>query len=107
MDYTELLKAIATVIFLVISMFVVSWIKKNISAANLEKIIKYVEIFVAAAEQIFDACQGEEKKAYVLQRMEEMGFHIDAEELDAHIEAAVLKLHHELKKVEEITYVEE
>ena len=99
MDYTELLKAIATVIFLVISMFVVPWIKKHIDAATLAKIITYVEIFVAAAEQIFDASQWEEKKAYVLQRLSEMNFKIDAEALDAHIEAAVLKLHHELKSV--------
>ena len=99
MDYTELLKAIATVIFLVISMFVVPWIKKHIDAATLDKIIMYVEIFVAAAEQIFPKEQCEEKKQYVLQRLAEMNFRIDAEALDAHIEAAVLKLHHELKSV--------
>ena len=99
MDYTELVKAIATVIFVVISMFVVPWIKKNISAANLEKILKYVEIFVAAADQLFDACQGPEKKAYVLQRLEEMNFKVDSETLDAFIESEVLKLHNKLKEM--------
>lgn len=98
MDYTELVKAIATVIFVVISMFVVPWIKKNTSAAKLAKILKYVEIFVAAADQLFEACDGKEKKAYVLQRLEEMNFKIDSETLDAFIEAEVLKLHNKLKE---------
>lgn len=99
MDYTELIKAIATVLAIVVSMFVIPWIKKHVDAATLQKIIMYVEIFVAAAEQLYDATQGEEKKAYVLQRLAEMNFRIDAEALDAFIEAEVLKLHHELKSV--------
>lgn len=99
MDYTELIKAVATLLAIVVSMFVIPWIKKHVDATTLEKIIKYVEIFVAAAEQIFPKEQREEKKQYVLQRLAEMNFKIDAEALDAHIEAAVLKLHHELKSV--------
>lgn len=99
MDYTELIKAVATVLAIVVSMFVIPWIKKHIDAATLEKIITYVEIFVAAAEQIFDVSQWEEKKQYVLQRLAEMNFKIDAEALDSFIEAEVLKLHHELRSV--------
>ena len=99
MDYTELIKAIATVVFIVLSMFVIPWIKKTISAETLDKIFMYVEIFVAAAEQLFNASEGAEKKAYVLQRLAEMNFKVDPEILDAHIEAAVLKLHNELKEI--------
>lgn len=98
MDYTDLIKAILLVLAIVISMFLIPWIKKNVSAATLANILKYVEIFVAAAEQIFDISQGAEKKAYVLQKLEEMNFKVNIEELDAYIEAAVLKLHNELKE---------
>lgn len=97
MDYTELIKAIATVLAIVVSMFVIPWIKKSVSTSTLNQILTYVEIFVAAAEQIFDAAQGEEKKAYVLQRLAEMNIKVDAEALDAYIEAEVLRLHSELK----------
>lgn len=99
MDYTELISAIFKVVIIILSMFVIPWIKKKISADDLAKIMTYVEIFVAAAEQIFDVSQWEEKKAYVLQRLEEKNFKIDAEALDALIEAEVLRLHAELKAI--------
>ena len=72
-------------------------IRRNISSATLENILKYIEIFVAAAEQIFDIAQGEEKKMYVLQKLGEMNFNVDPDILDAQIEAAVLRLHNELR----------
>ena len=97
MDYTELVSTIIAVIVAIVSIFVIPLIKKHISSASLANILQYVEIFVTAAEQIFDIAQGEEKKMYVLQRLEEMNFHIDPEILDAQIEAAVLRLHAELR----------
>ena len=58
MDYTQLMKAIITVIFVVIGMFLIPLIKKNISKETLDTILKYIRIFVAAAEQIYDVAQG-------------------------------------------------
>lgn len=102
MDYTQLMKAIITVIFVVIGMFLIPLIKKNISKETLDTILKYIRIFVAAAEQIYDVAQGPEKKAYVLERLAEMGFKIDSDIIDAQIEAEVLKLHNQL-----VEYIEE
>lgn len=102
MDYTQLMKAIITVIFVVIGMFLIPLIKKNISKETLDTILKYIRIFVAAAEQIYDVAQGTEKKAYVLARLAEMGFKIDSDIIDAQIEAEVLKLHNQL-----VEYIEE
>ena len=79
----------------IIPLIMLTWSSKDYS---LEKIFKYVEIFVSAAYQLFEACDGKEKKAYVLQRLEEMNFKIDSETLDAFIEAEVLKLHNNLKE---------
>jgi hypothetical protein len=98
MDYTELIKAVVALIAIVLTTFLVPWIKKNVSAATLASILKYVEIFVAAAEQIYDASQGAEKKAYVLQKLAEKNFHVNIDEIDDYIEAAVLKLHNQLKE---------
>lgn len=97
MDYTELISAVLKVVVIVVSMFLIPWIKKRISANDLDKILTYIEIFVAAAEQIFTIEQFEEKKHYVLQRLAEIGVNIDSETIDAQIEAAVLRLHHELR----------
>lgn len=97
MDYTEIISTIIALIVAVISAFVIPMIRRNISSATLENILKYIEIFVAAAEQIFDIAQGEEKKMYVLQKLGEMNFNVDPDILDAQIEAAVLRLHNELR----------
>lgn len=102
MDYTQLMKTIITAIFVVIGMFLIPLIKKNISKETLDTILKYIRIFVAAAEQIYDVAQGTEKKAYVLARLAEMGFKIDSDIIDAQIEAEVLKLHNQL-----VEYIEE
>lgn len=52
-----------------------------------------MKIAVTAAEQIYTGSgRGEEKKAYVLNWLQEHGITVDAEKLDALIEAAVYDL---------------
>ena len=54
---------------------------------------------MAAAEQMWDSTQGEAKKKAVLAFLREKGFIFSESEIDSAIEAAVLKLHHELEAV--------
>ena len=62
-----------------------------------DEILIWVNIAVTAAEQIFTGSgRGEEKKEYVLKFLEERGFKVDFETLDALIEAAVKKLNQEM-----------
>lgn len=50
----------------------------------------WVKIAVVAAEQLYKGSdRGEEKKAYVLDWLNKQGITIDADKLDAMIEAAV------------------
>lgn len=72
----------------------IPWIKKKTTAAGREQIEAWVNIAVAAAEQLWKGQEkaGEEKKAYVVEFLGERGFSIDTEELDVMIEAAVLHL---------------
>ena len=47
-------------------------------------------------EQLYNANEGAEKKAYVLHYLAEKGIKFDSDTVDKMIESAVLTLHHEL-----------
>lgn len=96
MDYTQIISAVIALISALVSAFLIPWIKKKISAEDLKKWQAYVEIAVRAAEQLYAANEGAEKKAYVLQYLAERGIVFDSDTVDKLIEAAVLTLHHEL-----------
>ena len=82
MDYTQIISAVIALISALVSAFLIPW--------------TYVEIGVKAAEQLYAATDGAEKKAYVINFLAEKGIKFDSEIVDKLIEAAVLQLHHEL-----------
>ena len=96
MDYTQIISAVIALVSALVSAFLIPWLKKKIGAEDLKKWQAYVEIAVRAAEQLYAANEGAEKKAYVLQYLAERGIVFDSDTVDKLIEAAVLTLHHEL-----------
>ena len=96
-DLTPVMNAVIALAAALVAAFVVPWIKRNTSEKDREELLKWVEIAVAAAEQLFYSTQGEEKKKFVVQFLEEKGFTFSEAEIDAAIEGAVLKLHRELE----------
>ena len=98
LDLTPLFQAVIMLVAVLITTFVVPYIKKKINAEDINEFYGWVEIAVAAAEQIYKVTQGEEKKQYVLQYLKDKGYTVDVADLENAIEAAVLKLHNELYK---------
>ena len=96
MDYTQIISAVIALISALVSAFLIPWLKTKIDANKLQTIKTYVEIGVKAAEQLYAATDGEEKKAYVISFLAEHGIRFDVSTIDQLIEAAVLQLHHEL-----------
>ena len=96
MDYTQIISPVIALISALVSAFLIPWIKTKIDADKLQTIRTYVEIGVKAAEQLYAATDGAEKKAYVINFLAEKGIKFDSEIVDKLIEAAVLQLHHEL-----------
>ena len=96
MDYTQIISAVIALISALVSAFLIPWLKTKIDANKLQTIKTYVEIGVKAAEQLYAATDGEEKKAYVINFLAEHGIRFDVSTIDQLIEAAVLQLHHEL-----------
>lgn len=96
MNITELFEAIVYVVVVVLSVFVIPVITSKYSAQELDSFLKWVDIAVAAAEQLYDAADGSKKKMYVMNYLTMKGFSVETAELDLAIEAAVNRLHHEL-----------
>lgn len=96
-NLTPVIEAVIALIAALISAFVIPWIKRNTTAQDRDDFLRWVEIAVAAAEQLFVSTQGKEKKKYVIAFLEEKGYTWSESELNAAIEGAVLKLHRELE----------
>lgn len=65
----------------------------QLDIGQLEELLEWVKIGVAAAEQLYKGQgRGEEKKKYVLEFLASMGFTVDEEAINAAIEAAVNQL---------------
>ncbi len=74
----------------------IPWIKKKAASCDLDRLQSWTNIAVAAAEQIYTAVQGEEKKQYVLKYLAAKGYNINDEDIENTIESEVLRLHNEL-----------
>lgn len=96
MDYTQIITAVIALLSALVTAFVIPWLKERIGAERLATWQQYVEIAVRAAEQLYGAAQGEEKKAYVVQYLAGKGIQFDTETVDKMIEATVLTLHSQL-----------
>ena len=96
MDVTEIIEAILTIVAVLVSAFLIPFLKKKIDANTLNKILDYIRIFVTAAEQIFDRADGEAKKQYVINQLNNIGINFDEAVVDAAIESMVLDIHSQL-----------
>lgn len=91
-DYTELIQAIIALVSLLITSFLIPWLKQKISAEKRAKLLDYVKIGVAAAEQIYGSKAGQKKKDYVVAFLLSKGVVFDVDEVENMIESEVYKL---------------
>ena len=61
-DLTPAINAAITLLAALLTAFLIPWLKRRTSAQDREELLRWVEIAVAAAEQIWGSAQGEEKK---------------------------------------------
>lgn len=92
-DISGILEAIITLIFAVVSAFVIPYIRKRMSESSFYVLQEWVRIAVEAAEMIYNGSgKGEEKKKYVVDFLKKKGFTFDEKSLEALIESSVLQL---------------
>lgn len=92
-DITPIVAIIIALIFAVITIIIAPWIKSRTTTEQQTQILSWVNIAVLAAEQLFKGVgRGEEKKQYVIEFLKSKGYYIDAEKIEAMIEAEVAKM---------------
>lgn len=95
-DLTPIAQALVALTAALISVVVVPWLRVKFDAEEMAEFLRWVEIGVAAAEQLYAVTDGEKKKAYVVKYLREKGYCADTYDIENAIEAAVLQLHKEL-----------
>jgi LL-H family phage holin len=92
-DLTQIIVAILTLVFSLISAFLIPYLKTKLGSEKLDTIKFWVNIAVEAAEMIYTGTgRGAEKKEYVVKFLNSKGFSLNPEEIENIIEAAVLEL---------------
>ena len=90
--------AIISIAGVLVSAYVIPWIKTKISAQDMETIVFWVRFAVRCADQLFTPEQWEEKKQYVMQyiidKVAELGIKISETDINVLIESAVNSIHH-------------
>lgn len=103
-DITPIIEAVAALVAVIITAVVIPYIKSKTTTQQQAQINAWVKIAVAAAEQIYKGSgRGEEKKEYVINWLEERGFTLDEDEVDALIESAVYELNNGVIPIENVT----
>lgn len=95
-DITTIIEAVIALAVSVITAFVIPWIKSKTTNEQRKKLVAWVKIAVAAAEQIFKGSgRGAEKKQYVLDFLNSNGITYNEDTVNAAVEAAVKQLNNE------------
>jgi len=93
MDITTIIEAVIALLSAIVTAVLIPWIRSRTTAQQQEELRAWIAIAVAAAEQIYTGGgRGAEKKAYVIQWLEAHGATMDADAIDAMIEAEVYRL---------------
>lgn len=95
-DLTPIIQAVVALLAAITSVFVIPWIKGKVGEQRMEEFLRWVDIAVAAAEQLYASTEGDKKKDYVINFLRGKGLTFSEEDVDNAIEAAVNKLHNEL-----------
>ena len=90
---TKLVEAIVTVVIVIISAYIIPWLKNKVGEDKYATIIEFAEIVVRSAEKIYTPEQWQEKKQYavnlVIEKAKNIGIDLSVEEVNAIIEGAV------------------
>lgn len=91
-DFTPIFEAIITIVSLIVTSFLIPYIKQKLSVEKYEDLKKWVNVGVKAAEQIYGSKTGQEKKEYVVSFLKSKGITFNIDEVSALIESEVYKL---------------
>ncbi len=92
-DLTPLINALLAAATIAVSLFLIPWLRSKTTAEQRADLLHWVDIAVAAAQQLYHQCSGQTRLDYALSLLAEQGYNVDLRQVRDAVEAAVLKLH--------------
>ncbi|MBQ3134699.1 MAG: holin [Oscillospiraceae bacterium] len=92
-DLTPLFNALIAAASVAISVFFIPWLRSKTTAQQQSDLLRWADVAVAAAQQLYHQCSGQTRLDYALSLLAEQGFNVDLRQVRDAVEAAVLKLH--------------
>lgn len=100
MELNDVLYVVFALVIVIITRYLVPYLKVKLEAAGQESLVQLIEDLVEAAEQIFNGMKmGETKKEYVVDALHEKGIEM-TENVNAIIESAVYRLNNKKEEVD-------
>ena len=100
-DVTPLANALIMVLAVLITVYLIPWIKSQTTEKQRKEVEAWVNIACAAAEQLYHTDTIQDRKQYVMDFLAKKNLKINPDELDKMIEAAVLEINKEWAEVAE------
>lgn len=91
-DLTDIIQAAIALIVALITYKVIPWIKAKTTESQQAILMATVRTLVYAAEQLYGAGKGKEKFAYVRQKLQEKGFDIDVDAIEAAVKEITIEI---------------
>lgn len=85
MDFTTIFEAVIAIIIAIVARFLVPYIKSKTTAEQQESITSWINVAVAAAEQIFGSGMGDAKLAYVQDFLSNLGIEVTTAEIESSV----------------------
>lgn len=85
MNYTTIFEAVLALMAVIITGYLVPYIKSKTSAEEQSSISAWIDVAVAAAEQLLGSGMGDEKMAYVVEYLAKLGIEVTSEEIESSV----------------------
>ena len=91
-DLTPIFQAVLALLAALVTYKLIPWIKSKTTAEQQALLTATVKTLVYAAEQLYGAGKGDEKLAYVKQKLEEKGFDVDVDAIEAAVKEITIEI---------------
>lgn len=92
-DLTPFVQAVIALAAALITAFVIPWIRSKTTTEQRGLMLSVATSLVFAAEQLLGSGAGEKKLAYVIEGLEERGYTVDVDEIEAIVKEYTEELH--------------
>ena len=91
-DLTPILETIIALIAALVTYKLIPWLKARTTESQQAILMATVRTLVYAAEQLYGAGKGKEKFAYVRQKLQEKGFDVDVDAIEAAVKEITIEI---------------